>query len=86
MPEVPSKICKDRRDSYLYDGSFACNLKDLPLSDGAVAEADVDYFGVFGKFDVIKDNEGAVDFDYGSVIDSGSDVIIPGDGLQIGIK
>lgn len=86
MPEVPSKICLIEINMYLNHGSFACDLKDLALADGTVAEANIDDFSVFGEFDVVQDDEGAVDFGYRSVVDSGRDVVVPSHCLDIRIK
>lgn len=58
----------------------------MTFSDGAVSETDVDDFGILGEFNIIENDERAVDFDDGSVVDSGGDIIVSGDSLEVGVE
>jgi hypothetical protein len=71
---------------YLYDSPFSCNFEHLSFSDGAITQANIDDFGILGELDIIKDDKWTIDLDDGSVVDSGSDVVIPGHGLEVGIE
>lgn len=70
----------------LHNGSFTCNFEDLSLSDRAITKANIDNFGIFREFDVIKDDKRAINFDNSSVINSWSDVVISCHGLNVRAK
>jgi hypothetical protein len=71
---------------YLDDSSFAGNFEDLALPDGAVTEADVDDFCELGELNIVEDDKGSIDLDDGPVVDAGSDGVIAGDCLQVGVE
>mmetsp|Transcript_8400 Transcript_8400/g.12793 ORF Transcript_8400/g.12793 Transcript_8400/m.12793 type:complete len:334 (+) Transcript_8400:495-1496(+) len=67
----------------LDDGLLALDLKNLALTDGAVAKAHVDDLGVFGELHVVEHHEGAFDVEDGSVVNSGGDVVVFGDCFNV---
>lgn len=69
--------------TYLYNGLFTFDFKDLTLSYLSISETDIYNFCVFWELDVVKNNEWSFDIKYSSVIDSRSDVVIGGDGLHV---
>ena len=70
----------------LDDCSFSGDLKNLSLADCSIAEADIHDFCKFGELDVVEDDQGAVDLDDCSVVDSGSDVVVAGHCREIRIE
>lgn len=85
MPEVPSKICVRAKD-YLDDGSFSGDLENLAFSYGAVCETDIDYFRKLGELHIIEDDQGAIDFDNGSVVDPGCNIIVSGGCVRVDVE
>jgi hypothetical protein len=67
----------------LYDGSFASNFEDLAFSDGAITETYIDNFCVLGEFDIIENDKRTIDFDDSSVVDSGSDIVVSSNSLDV---
>lgn len=64
------------RVTYLDDGLFALDLKDLAFSLDSVSESDVDDLSVLGELDVVQHDKWAFDIKDSSVIDSWGDVVI----------
>ena len=65
---------------------FSSNLEDLPFPNWAISETNIDNFWELWEFDIIKNNQGALDLDYGSIVDSRGYIIISSDGLSINIE
>jgi len=59
------------------------DLEDLTLPDATISEPDIDDLGVFWELDVVKDDKRSLYVKDGSVIDSGSDVVIGGDSFHM---
>jgi len=59
----------------LDDSLLALNLEDLALSLGAIAEADIDDLSVLRELDVVKDDEGTLDIEDGTVVNARSNVV-----------
>lgn len=60
----------------LYDGFFTVDFEDLTFSDFSRFESDIDDFSEFGEFDVVENDQGTIDFDDGSVVDTWGNVVI----------
>lgn len=60
--------------TYLYDGLLAFNLENLTLSHGAITEADVDDLCVLRELNIVKNDEGTLYIEDGTVVNTRSDV------------
>jgi hypothetical protein len=70
----------------LYDSPLTSDLKHLALSDGSIAQTNVDDFGVFRELDIIQNDQWAIDFNDSSVINSWRYIIISSHSLEIGVE
>lgn len=59
------------------------DLKDLTLPDGTISKPYIDNLCVFWELDVVKDDKRSLYVEDGSVIDSGGDVVICGNGFNM---
>jgi hypothetical protein len=62
--------------TYLHNSALVVDFEDLTLSQGAVAKTDVHNLGVFGELDVVENDEGTVHITDGTVVHTGSDVVV----------
>jgi len=89
MSEVPSKICgrtvSDCGSTYLDDGLLSLDLKDLTFPYDSVSETDVDDLCVLGELDVVENDERPFDVEDGPVVDSGGNVVVLGDCLNVSV-
>jgi hypothetical protein len=67
----------------LDDSALARNFKDLTLSQLTVTKTDIDDLGVFGELDIFENDEGTLDIEDGTVVDTGSNVVITGRGTGV---
>jgi len=70
----------------LNNSTSVVNLEDLTLSQGAIAKTDVHNLGVFGELDIVENDKGAVNVFDGTVIDTGSDVVVAGGGGSVDLS
>lgn len=67
----------------LYNSLLALDLQHLSLSHYSISQSNIDNLGILGELDVLEDDEGSVDILDGSVVDSGSDVVVSGGGQEV---
>lgn len=65
-----------RRKTYLDDGAFTSDLKNLTFSGLAISKLDIDNFGVLGELDVVEDNQGTLYVKDCAVVHTGSNVVV----------
>jgi len=69
--------------TYLDNSLLSFDLEDLTLPDATISEPNIDDLGVFWELDVVKDDKRSLYVEDGSVIDSGGDVVICGNGFNM---
>ena len=62
------------------------DFQNLPLSDGAVWQSQVDNLVVTGKLDIVQNHQGPIDTSNGVVLDSGLDFEPLGDGSFVQLE
>jgi len=69
--------------TYLYNGLFSLDLQNLSFSHNSISQSDIDNLGVLGELDVLEDDEGSIDIEDSSVVDSRSNVVVSGRGQEV---
>ena len=72
--------------TYLNDGLFTLDFKDLTLSLGAIAESDLDNLCVLGELNIVEDNKWTFDVDNSTVIHSWINDVVSDNCIRVSLE